>query len=148
MLDTIKDSFDFARGKQVSDKKAMAKYIIFLAAFVLEDIGQVLIQELYPHKGNTFQLTKIYVVRSFRSLLIRKQYLYYEQFGTRKSTLSLANAFLMILIAIPNLTMVFKFHLKVQKSVREKFVLILLFGFPTFLLYVLRLYKGPVSILT
>ena len=54
MLDTIKDSFDFARGKQVSDKKAMAKYIIFLAAFVLEDIGQVLIQELYPHKGNTF----------------------------------------------------------------------------------------------
>ena len=82
---------------------------------------------------------------SLLPLPIQQKYLYYEQFGTRKSTLSLANAFLMILIAIPNLTMVFKYHLKEQKSIREKLVLILLFGFPTFLLYVLRLYKGTVS---
>ena len=47
LLESIKSGFDFVRGKQVSDKKAVAKYIIFLAAFVFEDIGQVLIQELY-----------------------------------------------------------------------------------------------------
>ena len=60
LLDTIKESFDFARGKQVSDKKAMAKYIIFLAAFVFEDIGQVLIQEMYQYlQGESAGFQKI-----------------------------------------------------------------------------------------
>ena len=58
MLDSIKSGFDFARGKQVSDKKAKAKYIIFLAAFVFEDIGQVLIQEKFQH-------VKIYLFNSW-----------------------------------------------------------------------------------
>ena len=54
LLDSIKSGFDFARGKQVSDKKAKAKYIIFLAAFVFEDIGQVLIQEKYQASKKIF----------------------------------------------------------------------------------------------
>ena len=47
VLESVKSGFDFARGKQITDKKTRAKYVIFLAAFVFEDIGQVLIQELY-----------------------------------------------------------------------------------------------------
>ena len=79
-------------------------------------------------------------------MLIYLKYLYYEQFGTRKSFISLANAFMMILIsAVPTLIMVFKYRLKEQKSVERKLVFILLFGFPTFLLYILRFYKGLVS---
>ena len=47
LLESIQSGFDFARGKQITDKKTRAKYVIFLAAFVFEDIGQVLIQEMY-----------------------------------------------------------------------------------------------------
>ena len=47
ILENIQSGFDFARGKEIADKKTRAKYVIFLAAFVFEDIGQVLIQEMY-----------------------------------------------------------------------------------------------------
>ena len=47
VLESIQSGFDFAKGKQITDKKTRAKYVIFLAAFVFEDIGQVLIQEIY-----------------------------------------------------------------------------------------------------
>ena len=46
LLESIQSGFDFARGKQITDEKTRAKYVIFLAAFVFEDIGQVLIQEI------------------------------------------------------------------------------------------------------
>ena len=77
---------------------------------------------------------------------IQFKYIFYEQFGTGKSIFQLANAFLMILIsAVPTLIMVFKYNLKNQKSVGRKLIYILLFGFPTFFLYILRFYKGLVS---
>ena len=63
LLGSIKSGFDFARGKQVSDIRARAKYVIFLAAFVFEDIGQVLIQEtyqftrLFSRKVNFFEIS-------------------------------------------------------------------------------------------
>ena len=47
ILVSVKSGFDFARGKEIADTKTNAKYVIFLAAFVFEDIGQVLIQEMY-----------------------------------------------------------------------------------------------------
>ena len=135
MLESIQSGFDFAKGKQITDKKTRAKYVIFLAAFVFEDIGQVLIQEIYHP----------FIHLKSSPLLIKLKYLYYEQFGTRKSLFSLANAFSMILIsAIPTLIMVFKYELTKQQSVGRKLIFILLFGFPTFLLYLLRFFKGLV----
>ena len=38
------EHFDWSRRVPVHNKKIMAKHIIFLACFVFEDIGQVLIQ--------------------------------------------------------------------------------------------------------
>ena len=44
ILVSVKSGFDFARGEEIADTKAKAQYVIFLVAFVFEDIGQVLIQ--------------------------------------------------------------------------------------------------------
>ena len=54
LLESIQSGFDFARGKQTTDEKTRAKYVIFLAAFVFEDIGQVLIQEFVSTKSFNF----------------------------------------------------------------------------------------------
>ena len=47
ILVSVKSGFDFARGEEIADTNAKAQYVIFLVAFVFEDIGQILIQEMY-----------------------------------------------------------------------------------------------------
>ena len=44
VLENIKSGYDFAEGERIADSTARAEFVIFLIAFVFEDIGETLIQ--------------------------------------------------------------------------------------------------------
>ena len=50
----IKNQYDWLTMKTVSNKKTLSKLIIFIACFVLEDIGQVLLQVMLDQTKNSF----------------------------------------------------------------------------------------------
>lgn len=87
ILESLNEGFDYSRQSLEPKSKARTKQIVFLAAYVFEDIGQVLCQ-----------------------------YIYYEQFATRKSLFSLVNGFVMILLAIPTVKLVFRYNVRTKKE--------------------------------
>ena len=47
VLENIKSGYDFAERERIADRTAGAEFVIFIVAFVLEDIGQISAQEMY-----------------------------------------------------------------------------------------------------
>ena len=71
------------------------------------------------------------------------KFTFYEQFITGKNYFALFNAVVMILIAVPSLLDILRFELKASRDVFTKLFLVCFFGFPAFVLYVIRFIKGP-----
>ena len=147
IMTTLEKGIDFSRQSLEPQSKAQTKRIIFLAAYVFEDIGQVLCQEGFGISIYDFQMN---------SHKPSNKYIYYEQFSTRKSLFSLVNAFAMILLAIPTVKLVFRYSVinkkryililllcsKTVLSYMKKLKLIFLYALPALMLYVLRFMKG------
>jgi len=106
----VKNQFDWFTMKPRDNEKTLTEQVIFLAGFIFEDIGQVLLQ-----------------------------YIFYEQFMTKPSIFSIVNATIMALSAIPKLYLVLKYKIRESKDVLLKVFLIVFYAYPAFLLCLLRL---------